>query len=429
VTVKARLLDELGTGLRATLYYRVDGRTTFTQQAMADDGAHGDGLANDGIFAAQIPTQSDKAVMEFYVEARDAGDRVRTWPAPANVEGVLQQTANALYQVDSSFDPQAAWVAGSQPIYSLIMTDKERTELALIGKRSNGEEDSDAQIIGCAIHRLAGQTPADASAVQVRVNGANLASTGSPMYGVYVGLEAFDDQFAESHFPDDPHGNLYTCFRTDGTSVEAELRHEGDNPDTYRNRYFKANNQSEDDWSDLIHMVDVLNNAPEATYIHEVNQVINIPQWLRYIAIDSLLGNYETVLNMGIGDDYFLYRGVEDPRFVLIPHDLDTILWEGNSRGAIDQSIFSIIKGVAKYDGVEGLKRLFNPEIIPLYYQAFRDLIQDCFNPEQLDPLFDQTLGGFTPKARIDSMKQSVRNRTTAVLAQIPQSLTTPTGQ
>jgi len=29
---------------------------------------------------------------------------------------------------------------------------------------------------------------------------------------------------------------------------------------------------------------------------------------------------------MGIGDDYYLYRGVADPRFVLIPHDLDTIL-------------------------------------------------------------------------------------------------------
>jgi len=32
---------------------------------------------------------------------------------------------------------------------------------------------------------------------------------------------------------------------------------------------------------------------------------------------------------MGMGDDYFMYCGVADPRFVLIPHDLDTILDEG----------------------------------------------------------------------------------------------------
>jgi hypothetical protein len=484
VTVTAYLLDELSTGLRVTLCYRVDGQSAFTQETMMDDGAHGDGPANDRTFGARIPAQLNKAIVEFYVEAHDAAGNVRTWPAPANVDGTAQQVTNALYQVDSTFDPQAPWVAGGQPVYYLIMTETERAELALIGKKSNGEEDSDAQmngtfisrdetgvelrysvgihnrghgtrtgppnnyhvhfphdrpwrdrsaidfncrythaqIIGSAIYRLAGLVAADADAVRLRVNGANLASSGSPMYGVYVGLEAFDDQFAESHFPDDPHGNLYACFRTDA-DLRADLGYEGETPDTYRDRYFKANNQAEDDWSDLIHLVDVLNNAPDATYIQDVNQVVNIPQWLRYIALDSLLGNYETGLNMGIGDDYFLYCGVKDPRFILIPHDLDTILWEGNSKGAIDQSVFSIVKGVSKsYDGVDGLKRLFNrPEIIPLYYQAFLDLIQDCFNPETLDPLSDQTLGGFTPKARLDSMKQFVRNRTAAVLAQIPE--------
>ena len=28
----------------------------------------------------------------------------------------------------------------------------------------------------------------------------------------------------------------------------------------------------------------------------------------------------------GRGDDYAMYRGIEDPRFWLVPHDLDTIL-------------------------------------------------------------------------------------------------------
>jgi hypothetical protein len=487
VTVTARLVDERTTGLNVALYYRIDGQPAFIQRTMVDDGAHGDGLANDGIFSADIPAQQDGAIVEFYVEARDAGAHVRMWPAPSLVDGTAQQVTNALYQVNGSFDPQTSWVPGSQPIYTLIMTETERAELASIGSHSNGEEDSDAtmngtfishdgtgmelhytvgirnrghgtrtgppnnyhvhfphdrawkgkvainfncrythaQIIGSAIHRMAGLAPADASAVQVRINGSNLASTGSPMYGVYVGLEGFDDRFAKSHFPDDPNGNLYTCFRTDSGSIEAELRYEGDKPDAYRNRYFKANNQADDDWSDLIHMVNVINNAPDATYIQEVNQVLNVPQWLRYIALDSLFVNYETGLNMGIGDDYFMYRGVKDPRFVLIPHDLDTILGQGNTSGDINQSIFSIVTGVSGHNGVEGLKRLFTrPEVIPLYYQAFLDLFQDCFNPERLDPLFDQVLGGFTPKARLDAMKQFVRDRTVAVLAQIPQAIT-----
>jgi hypothetical protein len=135
--------------------------------------------------------------------------------------------------------------------------------------------------------------------------------------------------------------------------------------------------------------------------------------------------NYETGLNRGMGDDYFMYCGVTDPRFVLIPHDLDTILGEGNSRGSIDQSIFSIITGVAGANGVDGLRRLFNhPDVVPLYYQTFLDLINGFFNPEVLDPLFDQVLGGFTPQGRIDAMKQFVRQRTAYVLSAIPLQLT-----
>ena len=234
----------------------------------------------------------------------------------------------------------------------------------------------------------------------LRINGANLAPTGSPMYGVYARLDAVDSFLAKQHFPDDPDGNLYTCFRDNG---EAELRYVGTNPNSYRPSYFKGSNASQDDWSDLIHMVDVLNNAPEATYFRDVSKVINVPQWLRYIALDSLLLNYETGLNRGIGDDYFMYRGVTDPRFVLFPHDLDTILDQGNEHGSINQSIFSVVRGVGGYNGVDGLKRLFNrPEVIPLYYQTMLDLIDGFFNAETLDPLLDRVIGGFTPPDRVN---------------------------
>ncbi len=488
VTVTARLMDEKATGLSAVLAYRVDGQTAFTRVAMVDDGAHGDEASGDGIYGGTIPAEPNNAIVEFYVEARDAGGKVRTWPAPSRVDGASQQGTNVLYQVDGTFDPDAPWVAGSQPRYYLIMTEKERTELALIGSKSNGEEDSDAtmngtfisldgmgidvryavgirnrghgtrsgppnnfhvhlshdrtwkglssfnfncrytyvQIIGSAIHRLSGFAAADALPVQARINGANLA-TGSSMYGVYVGLEAFDDQWAKKHFPEDSAGNLYTCFRLDSGAAEAELKYEGNNPDIYRNRYFKANNTSQDDWSDLINLFNILNNAPDATYFEEVSKVLNVSQWLHYIALDSCFLNYETGLNRGIGDDYFMYRGAVDTRFVLVPHDLDTILDQGSEHGSITHSIFSIVTGPTS-SGVDGLKRfLGRPEIIPLYYQAMLDVTRDVFNPDRLDPLFDQVLGGFLTKARIDAMKQFVRNRRAAVLAQVPRTMTITT--
>lgn len=460
----------------------------FTAVAMFDDGAHRDGRAGDGVYGARIPPHADRVIVEFYVEAVDGGGRIRTWPAPSLVDGQWEQVTNALYRVDATLDADNYWQIGGEPLYYVIMTEMERGRLARIGSRSNGEEDTDAamnatfisidgtgtelryraairnrghgtrtgppnnfhvgfprdglwkdrgainfncrythaQILGSAIFRMAGIAAANAAAAELRINGADLASSGSPMYGVYVRFDAFDDDFSQRHFPDDPDGNLYSCFRRDSGSSEAELRYEGPDPNVYRNRYFKANHVAQDDWSDLIHMVDVLNNAPEATYLQEVGKVINLRQWLRYIAVDSLLLNCETGLNMGMGDDYYMYCGAQDHRFVLIPHDLDTILDQGNSHGSIDLSVLSIVTGAPGRNGVEGLKRLFNhPDVVALYHSQLTDLIDTVFSPGRFDPLVDQILGDWMPEPVLRDMKRFVVRRNAAVLAQISQQSAT----
>ncbi len=489
VTVTARVIDERTTGITVTLRYRLDSSTYVNQNTyptfsaagylavpMLDDGLHGDKNAKDGVFGGRIPAQVNGKIVEFYVEARDAGGKVRTWPAPSLIDGAPQQVTNALYQVDSSFQP--TWVPGSFPIYYIIMTEMERGRLEYIGRHSslsspnsqmnatfisvdgtgmelrynvgvrnrghgtrNGPPNNQHmalpsdrvwhgrsglnfncrntpdQIMGSAIFRMAGIVAPQTVPVQLRVNGANLATAN--MYGVYARLDAFDSFFADQYYCDGGDGNLYACFRDNG---EADLRYLGTNPNSYRPSYFKESNASRDDWSDLIRLVDVLNNAPEATYLQDVSKAINVSQWLRYIALDSLLMNNETGLNLGIGDDYFMYCGVTDPRFVLIPHDLDTILDTG---GNVNASIFAIVRGGGSYNGVDGLKRFFNqPEVITLYQQAMLTLLDDFFNPETLDPLMDRVLSGFAPASRIDAMKQRVRQRIAAVRAQIPQNLT-----
>src|SRR5207247_1728074 len=126
-----------------------------------------------------------------------------------------------------------------------------------------------------------------------------------------------------------------------------------------------------------------------------------------------------------------LYRGESDPRFLLVPHDLDTIMNLGDSGGNVNQSIFAIIEGVpgeigaTTANGVEGLKQLLlNPAVTPLYYKAYLDMIQRVFNPAIMNPLIDQTIGGFASPAQIAAAKNFVTNRTAAVLSQIPRQLT-----
>jgi len=74
------------------------------------------------------------------------------------------------------------------------------------------------------------------------------------------------------------------------------------------------------------------------------------------------------------------------------------------------------------------MKRLLsNPDIVPLYYQAYLDEIQNVFNPTVMNPLIDQWLTGVASAGQISAMKSFVVSRTNAVLAQIPQQYTAGT--
>src|SRR5258706_6227427 len=371
---------------------------------------------------------------------------------PGPTDASATQGANALYQVDN------AVYSGTQPIYRFIMTEAERAEMADIGNGGpNTDQNSDAQmngtfiamdgvsaevrynigirnrghgsrlgppnnfrlnipsdraynglttmnfntrdiqnqVIGSAIWRMAGFAAPDTAAVQLRVNGATLV-------GTYALVEEADSDFMANHFPDDPQGNYYGAFLLDPTRVpEAELQNLGTDPNSYVPLYPKQTNAEVNDYSDLIKLVSVLNNASAATFVNDVKQVVNLDEWLHYLALDNLLLNRETGLVRGYGDDYGMYRGVSDPRFVLVPHDLDTILGTGLGAEGVNQSIFAVIEGVpgetgnGNQDGVEGMKRLLsNPDIVPLYYQAYLDEIQNVFNPTVMNPLIDQWLTG-----------------------------------
>src|ERR1051326_9151879 len=140
VTSTARVVDEHTTGLTATVQWRVDGGSNFTAIAMADDGAHGDGLAGDGIFGAFLPAQPNNSIVEFYLQARDAENNLRTYPNWIRAPGSAR-TANLLYQVDNST------YSGHQPVYRIIMTAAERAYLDALSNNSTGATtDSDANM-------------------------------------------------------------------------------------------------------------------------------------------------------------------------------------------------------------------------------------------------------------------------------------------
>jgi hypothetical protein len=383
VTIIAQLTDEQTNGLSASLYWRNASITSpgaFVAAPMFDDGAHGDGLAGDRLFSAVLAANTNGAVIEFYVSATDAQANNRTWPAPArDVNGTPVQVCNALYQVDDSTTD------ATRPSYRIVMTKAEYDELYAIPNEGDPNYWSDAkfngtwitidgvggelrylcsfrnrgatpdaqppsyrvsipserrwrgvtalnlnsqythcQLMGGTLAAQAGLVTETHHRVQLRVNGNERAQAGLPQFGAYIHQEAINSDLAANHFPTDGDGNVYRGQQYPWT---ADLSYQGTNWQTYTNLgYRKNSNQSENDWADLINLTAVLNNTPNSNYWTTVQEVVDVPQWLRYFAVFTLTGSRETALGTGAGDDFSMYRGIADPRFRLLGHDWDTIL-------------------------------------------------------------------------------------------------------
>ena len=503
VTVTVQLSDDGPGAISAVLYWRVDTSDyvqteypayvpeSYTMVTMYDDGLHNDGQYGDGVFGATIPAQTNSSVIEFFVESSD-GPRTRTWPAPSDVDGHLQQVTNMLYQVDDTFEVETTWKAGKQPINYIIMTESERARIEDIGDGvTSNEQYSDAQmnatfisvdgtdtkvryavgvrnrgegsrrlppnnyrvnfrhdrpwknvkaiiinskytylqLLGSAIFRMAGLPAAEATGIQVRVNGENLALNETVldrMYGTYVQLEVIDSEFTVNHFPDNSGGNIY---KASIYPQIADLTYQGTNPASYVSRgYSKGTNESENDWTDLFELTNVMDNEPDETYQERLEQVVDTEQWIRWYAVQALIGNGETNLGNGYGDDYQMYRGLLDPRFTLVTHDMDTILGSGDSdRVNPDVSIWRCIEPHSAVEMVAIRRFLQHPEYIWRYYAELKNLTETVFKPENMDSLIDSLLGGFVPEAKLAEMKQFVVDRNANVLSQIPQSFTVET--
>ncbi len=292
---------------------------------------------------------------------------------------------------------------------------------------------TDLQLFGSALLRRAGLTAPESRQIQMRVNNLDPTegSRNAPSYGFYVCNEFLDSDFAAHHFPTDSSGNLYSARRHETTRPfqEADLTYlppAGINgADPYRAVYFKNTNSSEDDWRDLItltqslakgHFTTLLDPPTwDADYVAAVQAKVDVDQWMTWFAAEALIGNKETNLSNGHGDDYYFYIGLTDPRARLIPYDLDTILGDGDDPSDATEDIFQMIRHA--WDNVPVLSPtplypfLRHPAFGPLYFAKLQKLLNGPLSVANFDTLADQILTGVVDQARIARRKEWYASR------------------
>jgi spore coat protein CotH len=133
--------------------------------------------------------------------------------------------------------------------------------------------------------------------------------------GLYIHVEHFDEEYIQKRFPNDNTGNLFKCF------YGSDLTYHGTNPTYYQNTYKLKTNEVVNDYSGLIHLIEVLYNSANANFVCEIQDVFDVDSYLRTLAVEILIGQWDGYAYNK--NNYFLYERPSDGKFIFMEYDLD----------------------------------------------------------------------------------------------------------
>lgn len=373
-----------------------DPPVAYSSMPMSDDGTSGDEAPGDNLYAATLPGLPYPQRYDFYITADDGVSvttfpsghtTLDQWGQPSQTllcqfSDLPVPTDHPAYHIlvrqfhrtiqqnqvfpDRGMAFDATFIDGSGNIYYNV-SQRYRGQSSLFAFPESYRVDfaSDnrlmspmgfpvralllnsqspvRQSLGMSLFEDAGIPASRHGFVRLRVNDINYdvayIQANNGFNGVYVAMERLDNDFLDSQNgavqPDrelSSDGNLYRG------NTNAGLEWRGPHPDAYRADIFdmfgytKENNESADDWSDLIHLCDRLNNVSDAEFPAAAAAVIDEDEWLKWFAVHMVLGNREGGLYRDTGDDYFLWMSPDPQNYdaKLLPWDMDSVLREAN---------------------------------------------------------------------------------------------------
>lgn len=153
-----------------------------------------------------------------------------------------------------------------------------------------------------------------------RVNYANVYMNGT-FWGFYAMVEQVDKEFIQTNFPDDK-GNLFKAGDGFGSNpVFADLKDYGTNQSAYYDRYELKMNESTNDWTDLMDLIDFINNSSTIDFENNLASNFNKTALFRSIATDVLFSNLDSYQNSA--RNYYIYHDSVNNRW-------EWIKWDGN---------------------------------------------------------------------------------------------------
>ncbi len=190
--------------------------------------------------------------------------------------------------------------------------------------------------------------------------------------GLYTVVEPVEGQFLRDRFGN-RNGLLLKPERVRG------LEYLGPTWAAYTARYEPKTEGTSAEREQFMELTRIIAEADELTFVRELPRRLDVPAFLRFVAVNALLANYDSFL--GTGHNYYGYLPVEEGLFRFIPWDLNETF--GGHPGAGPrraQAEFSILQPHVPPNRLMD-RVLSQPEWADRYRQELRELTAGVMAP------------------------------------------------
>jgi len=223
--------------------------------------------------------------------------------------------------------------------------------------------------------------------------------------GLYINVEHIDENFVKSRLGNND-GNLYKCV------YGADLDYHGSDQSFYKNLtnhygafvYELKTNKDLDDFSDLVHFINVINNTPDDSMKEKIEDVFNLPAFLKSMAVDVMTGNWDNYWYLN--NNFYLYHNTATDRFEWILCDADETfgLWWDSNGGPHNfgtRNIYDWGKSWKPRPAIENTIEKFD-SYCNIYSHFLKDLTQQVSNSQLLVPHINSIHALITPALETD---------------------------
>ncbi len=146
-------------------------------------------------------------------------------------------------------------------------------------------------------------------------------------WGLYTLVEHVDKTFLKSRFANND-GNLYKAEK------QADLSWQGSNQENYYEYYKLQTNEKENNWNDLLALIDTINHADDKHLQTSLQSVLNVNSFIRAWAANNVFINLDSYL--GSANNFYIYNNESSGLFDWIIWDVNLAFGARTSRDTLD---------------------------------------------------------------------------------------------